>query len=185
MKKVLESKNLQQGYTLLEVLVATGIIGILLVVSSAIFINTIRSTNKANILTEARENSALVADTLKRDVRKVSSEAGSVSVSADGLTLTLVTIEGARNWVCVAESSGNNGYITRNGKTLTNKDPFTGVSWSNPNPQKSCYFSIFGSGENILVNFFYTLTEGASAHTAGQDLGVILEQEVSVSTRGF
>ncbi|HEY4694370.1 MAG TPA: type II secretion system protein [Candidatus Nanoarchaeia archaeon] len=176
-----QSRASEQGFTLLEILISTAVVGILMVVSSAIFINTISSNNKANIVNEAKENASLVTDTLERDVRRAS---GTVTVTTtDALspndTLTVNILGTPITWRCHREVSGNNGYISRNGRTVTNRDPSSGVSWS------TCLFSASGSTDNYLVKLDFTLTEGALSHGLGQNLRVTVNHQVSVSTRGF
>ncbi len=171
-----------KGYTLLEILVATAVIGVLLTVSSAIFINTVLSNNKASIVTEAKENAALIQDTLERDVRGAATAVVSGAGNVD-LTLTFSSTPTVV-WHCRAEAGGNNGYISRQvtggtEKTLTNRDRYGGVSWS------SCSFTASTGNVSYLVRFVFSLTEGVGVHTSSPDLRVVESNQLSVTSRGY
>lgn len=169
-----------QGYTLLEVLVSVAIIGILIVLASTIFINTLQSANKANITTEARENISLAAELLERDVRKAQ-DAQPVS---NGVILTY---SGSPNttWLCVAPTATANGYITRQRTGLdaspisvTNRDIVTGVS------ALTCNFLINGSTEGKIVNLDVTFTGGVRQGGA-VDSKISVSHRLSATTRGY
>lgn len=163
-----------QGFTLLEVLVVTGIIGILFVVSSQIFINTIRSANKANITNEARENGSLVSESLQRDVHRASA---AVVTGTTDLRLTYSDLSEIR-WVC------NSGFISRQvgagiAYTVTNRDETNGINV----PQAKCSFTVLGS-VNTLVTLDFEMTQGGSAG-ASQDSQISVQQRVVATTRGY
>lgn len=175
MKKLLFNKK---GFTLLEVLVTTAIIGVLFVVSSSIFINTIRSANKANITNEAKENSSLVIESLSRDVRASTD----VSPLGNSGAITITTASDVINWVCNAPSPTANGFVTRqavSGATLplTNKDPKNGVS-------SVCTFDVVGGGANSLVTINLSFTEGKGVTGGSQDIQTLVSHKVSISARG-
>lgn len=167
-----KTKNL--GFTLLEVLVTTAIIGVLFIMASAIFINTIRSANKANITNEAKENASLVIQSLERDVRNASS----YTVNDTGLQLALNYSGGSTvNWECKPAVVGANAYLTRQNLTVTNRDPVNGVSAS------SCDFLPHnGSGSTVLVTLKIRFTQGVGSG-ASSDLQVLVNHTVSFSNR--
>lgn len=180
MKEEMSLKEInKKGFTLIEVLVSVAIIGVLVTMAATIFINTVRSAKKADIINEARQNASLVLDSLQRDVRNASS----ATISADGFTLTLLGL-GQITWVCVGENYPTaNGFITRqlNGgsaMTVTNKDTSSGVS------VKVCGFKPVGSTTDI-VTLDFTMREGVAVQTAAQEYGVNLPFETSVTRRGF
>jgi prepilin-type N-terminal cleavage/methylation domain-containing protein len=85
----------EKGFTLLEILVVIGIIGIITGITSDIFIQIIKASNKANIVTEIKQNGDAVLNQLDRLVRNADSIAffgkrayGALSFSAFSLTST-------------------------------------------------------------------------------------------------
>jgi prepilin-type N-terminal cleavage/methylation domain-containing protein len=59
----------QKGFSLLEILVVVSIIGLIAGVTSDIFIQIIKSSNKANIVTEIKQNGDAVMNQLERIIR--------------------------------------------------------------------------------------------------------------------
>ncbi len=172
----------KKGFTLLEVLVTTAIIGVLFVVSSSIFINTIRSANKANITNEAKENSSLLIESLQRDVRN--STGASVTLAGlpgpTGDTLTITTASGSSiTWICSAATSTDNGYITREALTVTNRDPVNGVSVVDC----SNFFTVT-AGANYLLTIDFGFTQGKGVTGGSQDIQTLVSHKVSISARG-
>jgi prepilin-type N-terminal cleavage/methylation domain-containing protein len=185
MKSDLLKKN-SSGFTLIEVLVTTALIGILAVLSSIILINTTRNSNKANITNEAKENLALVAEYLARDIRSASD---ATALSATNLRLN--NPDGSWvDWFCVAGGAGVNNYIRRQltssagavliNLPITNRDPLEGVSYTN------CVFRHSGSlaGEKS-ASLEITFQEGKGISSGPQDLGVSVSQTITAFTRGY
>ncbi len=160
-----------KGFTLIEVLVTVAVVGIMMTLSSVIFINTIRNSKKSEITAEARENAALVIDRIQRDGR----EASSLTIDPTGTILNIDSDSGTIQWKCVTPGSGNRS-ITRTGTPVTNKNTVTGVSWS------SCSFSPTGTTTN-LAKIDVTLTEGSAVSTGPQEYGVNLQFSTSIATR--
>jgi len=178
----------EQGYTLLEILVATAVIGILFILSAAIILNTIRNNNQSNITNEIRENVSLVADTFERDVRKAfSAVVSQTDPTLTNDTLTLTQSDRTITWQCHKEDTANttNGYISRLDSTsgvrrpVTNRDPTNGVSWN------GCSFTRVGTSDKFLINLDFTLTEGAAVHTSASEFIVSINHKVSAGNRGF
>lgn len=163
----------QNGFTLIEVLVVVAVTGILTVMATVIFINTVRNSKKAEITSEARQNSALVIDRLQKDART----ATNLAISGTGRTLTISHPSGAIVWNCTLPSGTNNGFITRNSIAVTNKDNVDGVSLSD------CKFEPAGSGSSNFATMDFTFTEGEAVTTGPQEFGVDLHFQTSVSTR--
>lgn len=59
----------QKGFSLLEILVVVSVIGIIAGITSDIFIQIIKSSNKANIITEIKQNGDAVLNQLERIIR--------------------------------------------------------------------------------------------------------------------
>lgn len=166
------------GFTLIEVLVSLAVIGILATLASVILINTLRSSNKADITNEAKENIALVAEYLERDVRLASSV--SVDTITDRLTITnsdsSITI-----WDCESGSPGND-FISRQAPgvvalPLTNKDSKEGVNVSR------CEFR--SSASERVINLDLTLNEGKGISNGPQEFGVSVSETITAFTRGY
>ena len=189
MKKRSEAKiNTAFGFTLIEVLVSVAVIGILATLSSVILINTLRSSNKANITNEAKENLALVAEYLQRDVRSAA-DATYVSPPCGSSCTNQVTIYYTNHsviWRCISPGVGYNNYVTREdtGSVLgqlpvTNKDTTEGVSWS------VCRFSDSGSANNKVISLDLTLIEGAGISSGPQEFGVKVQETITAFTRSY
>lgn len=175
----------QKGFTLIEVLVTTAVIGILAVMSSVILINTVRNSNKANITNEAKENLALIAEYLERDVRRA------VSASVAGNVLDVINSDGTvTEWTCQPGAVNVNSFVRRDlqnssgtslyAASLTNRDSQEGVQWT------VCQFRQSGpSDDESIITLDITLTEGARASGGPSDLGVTVTQTITAFTRSF
>lgn len=172
MRKTLGKLN--KGFTLLEILVSVAVIGILISVSSAIFINTIRSANKANATVEARENGANVLELFAKDVRS----SADASPNGTSTSVLLNNSSGAITWNC----DNTEGVITRQvgsaGSILpvTNKDPQNGVSI------KDCSFETTSANGVYLVKILFTITQPSGV---SGDFSVNLPYSESYATRIF
>ena len=118
--------KLKQGFTLLELLVVVGILGILGAVASDIFINVSRSYNKANVIAEIQRSGNASLSQIGSEIRNAQSV-----TSPEPTTLNVVNSVGsAVAYTFVPEDADNqkNGYVARNGNPLTDNDYFTGVN---------------------------------------------------------
>lgn len=79
----------QEGFTLIEILVVTVILGLLLTVAANVFISILGSQNKTSLLAEIRQNASLVIDTFERDVRSAQRAALGCASPCESNTLTL------------------------------------------------------------------------------------------------
>lgn len=70
--------ELKKGFTIVELTVVIGIIGVLLTVGMNVFFQVVMSSNKATTEAELRQNTSLVMETVSREVRK----AGCLTVPA-------------------------------------------------------------------------------------------------------
>ncbi len=178
----------ENGFTLLEVLVTTAIIGVLFTVSAAIFINTIRSANKANITNEAKDNASLLIEKLQSDIKDSTSDlVSTTNVATPNDTLTIKPTSKLLNivWKCVDPATGNS-YVTRNDLntasgdlTVTNRDTVNGVS-----VQSCTNFFAATTANPPLVTVNVVFVQGSSAG-ASQDLTVLVRHKVSISARGY
>ena len=172
------SPERERGFTLIEVLVTVAVTGILTVLASVIFINTVRNSKKAEITAEARQNAALVIDRIQKDARGASS----LTTSGGGKILTIENGPDRIDWTCTAPTATANGFISREVNssgpiTVTNKDIVDGVSVSS-----TCTFSPAGAADLITIEF--TMTEGVDVLSGPQEYQVQLPFKTSVSKRG-
>jgi prepilin-type N-terminal cleavage/methylation domain-containing protein len=142
----------QQGFTLIEILVVIAIIGILTGITSDIFIQIIRGSNKANVVTEIKQNGDNILNQLERTIRNAeeitavgSTDTGWTYVDADTPWIDASSIVAPFTWTCatkycaiiVKNQGATGGYskIEIHAQTLTgsniggdkkcNSDPFT------------------------------------------------------------
>ncbi len=90
----MRTRNIQDGFTLLEMLVSVAIIAMISVVLSQVFISTIRTNAKTEILKEVKQNGDLAVDTLTRMVQNATSVTCPTTkslaiVNPDGNTTTI------------------------------------------------------------------------------------------------
>lgn len=176
-------RNSEVGFTLVEVLVTVAVTGILTLMATVIFINTVRNSKKAEVTAEGRQNAALVIDRLQKDAR------GALSLSVNnvpsGSTKETLTIESNSGdtivWKYIDPGPNDVKYITRSvagsDLTVTNKDPIDGISIG------SCDFTQ-GAGGTDFVDVSFTVTETPSLNSASQEYDVNLKFQTSISTRG-
>jgi len=113
----------QEGFTLIEILVVTVILGLMIAVASNVFVTLLRNQNKTNVLSEVRSNAALVVDTFERDVRSASKIE---TVCSSGCTYSDYTSPPAPAppiGVVTSSMTGNFGLV------LTYRDGATRVFW--------------------------------------------------------
>ena len=173
-----------KGFTLLELLVVTAILGVLIGISSTVFISILRSQNKTNITNEVRQNATLAIDLFERDVRSASD----ISLVGGPSTVRLEGAENATNvdWECVTAVGNNNGFIQRTvdgsgvDQVITNQDNQTGVSIDcTTNPT----FDVSASITPIVTMRFDAL-QGEEA-PGRADYEISLPFETTVGVRDF
>lgn len=175
--------NNQAGFTLLEVLVVTAILGVLIGVASNVFVAVLRSQNKTTITNEVRQNAILVIDLFERDVRSAE------SVAPEGVTTDIITLNYSDGteiiWTCEDETVVANGYFTRQVdppsgavEYITNTETDRGVSIICP----GAYQVTIGEEQIITLNF--NIKQGVSAPQR-VDYDINLPFETTVGTRVF
>jgi len=177
------------GFTLIELLVVTAILGILIGVSSSVFIGILRSQNKTNATNEVRQNANLVIDLLERDVR------GARSIQPTG-SQNLVTLSGTPSgdieWECREEviMPLTNGYIRRRvlpsvtWQDITNKDTQTGVSIDCSPPTFSFAFNVSSGTTSQIITVRFNARQ-ALLSPQRTDFQIELPFETTVGTRQF
>jgi prepilin-type N-terminal cleavage/methylation domain-containing protein len=94
-------KRSRKGFTLIELLVVTAIIGILIGISTTVFIGVLRSQNKTNVTNEVRQNAIHALDLFERDVR--SADSVTPIGATDTITANYTQASESVTWVCVKE----------------------------------------------------------------------------------
>ncbi len=175
----------QKGFTLIELLVVTAILGILIGISTTVFIGILRSQNKTNVTNEVRQNAIHAIDLFERDVRDADniSSSGPNTVTITKPDLTEIT------WVCTDATGGNNGLFTRtvNGGTpeeITNTNKTAGVDIECVETDGVDAFNVSGDANSTIVKLDFTAKQGVGAPTRN-DFNVIVKFETTVGTRKF
>ena len=118
--------SVKHSFTLIELIVVVGILGILSTVAADMFFNITRSYNKANIIAEIEQNANTALSSMTNEIRNalsVSPTSGNVTeiviVGQDGATVT---------FTFVSPTANDNGYLARNGFPMTDNERGTGVN---------------------------------------------------------
>lgn len=112
---------MNKGFTLVEILVVIAITAIVGTILVAIFANTLRGSNKAQILSNIKQNGQAVLENMDKTVRGADNV---VCTSADGTTLTVVRNGLYTRYKFFPSSADANGYIQQDNPVL----PETGTS---------------------------------------------------------
>lgn len=165
------------GFTLIELLVVTAILGILVGISSTVFVGILRSQNKTNATNEVRQNANLVIDLFERDIRSASAinwlPANAVP-PAQTAYFNSISVDlqdgGTVEWICEIESAGVNGGLRRDTDTadsnplqVTNFDPKSGVNIDCLDSNGNGAFQLTGGSNNQLVTLEFTAKQGVDA----------------------
>jgi prepilin-type N-terminal cleavage/methylation domain-containing protein len=197
--KVKSKLNQYKGFTLVELLVVTAVMGVLGVLSANLISSILRSQNKTTIINEARQNGNLVIDKFERDVKQsaevcpvdpmTSLPVCNIIASTSSTSVALTAYNGDTIvWDCQATSFKRGQGLDyaaaskpANMMDVTNSDAVNGVAVA------SCSFTVLPkAGSNIpqIVTLNFFLTQGSGA--PGKAEFRINEQfEVTVGTRAY
>jgi prepilin-type N-terminal cleavage/methylation domain-containing protein len=143
-----------RGFSLLEVLVAIGLTGMLAVAIFTVFFGSQRATGGLNRVIENRQNSRTALQLIERDVRMAGSGWGRIPVEGayDGDTLTLTTLEpGYGGSEAASDTLGMIGAL----------DLFTTLSSAMTTVTSTIKVA---SATGFAVNDFVVVTNDATAH---------------------
>ncbi|OGD86188.1 hypothetical protein A2Z23_03165 [Candidatus Curtissbacteria bacterium RBG_16_39_7] len=128
----LQKLTSNQGFTLIELLVVIVIFAILGVVGTDLFSSVIRGTNKANVISEVKQNGQLAMDMIERNIREARDASNPIiptpSPHPNTTVLDLIMTVGTVRFQFIPEGSTTNGQIYMNGEPITSTDPVTGVN---------------------------------------------------------
>lgn len=154
-----EKRSAIGGFTLIELLIVIVVLSILGVVAVDLFSSVLKGTNKAQIISEVKQNGQFLQNTLERKIRG----ATDAQVNLDLITLTTLAGTEVIQFVpaCLSCNPKTNGKITINGASVTNTDPLTGVDVT------TASFSLLPlvSSSPKVVQVDITLNQGVLAST--------------------
>ena len=178
------NNSYNKGFTLVELLVVTAVIGVLGVLSATLISSILRSQNKTAIINEVRQNGDLVISKFERDVKQssgISITGAACPPTCTGTSVTLTTYQGTDIiWVCTPAAAPADGGFTRNGTSVINEDSDNGVSVS------VCGFTLQSSaGANIpqIVRLQFTLEQRSDVQRA--EYQVREPFQVTAGTRAY
>ncbi|MDQ3098434.1 MAG: type II secretion system GspH family protein [bacterium] len=100
----------EQGFTLIEILVVIAIVGVLTGITSDIFIQIVRGSNKANVVTEIKQNGDNVLNQLERTIRnaeEITAMGGSntswTTVSTSVPWIDVSSVVSPYTWTCATK----------------------------------------------------------------------------------
>src|SRR3989344_3087538 len=110
-----------KGYTLLELMIATAIIGILAIVSTNLFFSISRGGSKVNVTAEVNQNGEVALGTVERLIRNAYSVASACTGEAAN-SLTVVDRYGREIIFSCVNVGQDIGYIASNSARLTSEN---------------------------------------------------------------
>ncbi|MDO8451442.1 MAG: prepilin-type N-terminal cleavage/methylation domain-containing protein [bacterium] len=149
------------GFTLVELLVAVGIIGILSSVISQVFFTTTRTNSKSDILTSAKQSGDFALDVMTRLIRSATGVTTDCAAGA-GFTSDAISILGPDNAITTFECLADSGSLriastSASSVFLTSTNvALTGTSCSNDSLRFTCVTS---GGVPRSVRISFTLSQ--------------------------
>ncbi len=107
-----------KGYTLLEVMVATAVIGVLAVVATNLFFSVSRGGTKVQVTAEVNQNGQIVLGTMERLIRNSLAVTSACAGEAAG-SLTVVDRQAREIVFSCQNVGGDDSYIASNSARLT------------------------------------------------------------------
>ena len=175
---VLKKRKISKGFTLIEILVVIGLLGIIVAVGSNMFFTTLKSSTKSKILTVVKQNgdyALTIMERLIRDSEKVIVNSDGVLCEAGMNKLKVKRLDGSEiEFTCEGEGTAGS-LIASNSARLTSPE----VKIDN------CSFDCFSQGEFYpqIVKINFTLSQ--LAETIRVEEQAIIDFEATVTTRNF
>lgn len=120
------------AFTLLELLVVIGIVAIVGVIASDIFVNVTRSYNKAEIITRVQRSGNSVLSQMTGEIRNARRVISPNPGGSDS-ELTIEDASGNQVTFSFTPAGADNGFVTRNGVAISDNDYETGVNVTSMN----------------------------------------------------
>ena len=175
-----QNKNNRQatGFTLIEILVAVGLLAIIAVIGSNMFFTTLRNSTKSKTLTTVKQNGDYALATIERLIR----DSEKVITNSDGSLCAVgmnkiktKRLDGSEvEFTCEGEGTAN-GLIASNSARLTSSDVKV----------DSCSFDCSSQGEFYpqVVAIDFTLSQAAVTTRPEEQASVNFK--TTVTTRNF
>ncbi len=158
---------MKKGFTLIEVVVVTGLLGIILLTVMGVFLNSMKATNKIKTEQRLDEVGKLVVERINRGIRPMASVDGYLTVctGAPLSTLTLVDTEGETSTLTCIDSR-----ITLGGENISSSQVTVDCA---TNFSISCD----SADDSPVIQVNFTLI---SAEAGSYDEGVLIEKSFSI-----
>jgi len=171
-------RKTEQGFTLVEILVVIGLLGIIVAIGSNMFFTTLRSSSKSKILTTVKQNGDYALATIERLIRDsekvITNSDGSLCVAGMNKIKTKRLNGDEIEFSCEGEGT-TDSLIASNSARLTSSDVKV----------DSCSFDCSSQGEFypqvVMINF--TLSQAAV--TTRPEEQASLNFKATVTTRNF
>jgi len=166
----------KNGFTLIELIVVIGVLGVVSIIFLSTIVNTLRGTNKANITGTVRQNGNYALGQIARTIRTAATvttpslPCNASSSPTSSTTLSVVSASGSSaTYVCTASPSAN---IMFNGNPLLDANSVTVTNCTFTCSQES-------SSDNPVVTIDFTL-QGVSASKFAEQVVPPIEFKTSV-----
>ena len=162
---------LSRGYTLLELVVSIGIIGILAVSATALFFSAIRGGGKVDVATEVKQNGQHALNTIEQITRNA------LDVNCLGVpdSVTLTARDG-NDVTFSCQDIGSGGYIASTSATLVRLT-------SQEVEVTACSFSCDEDVDNLrgpLIGVSFTVTQAGTAGDVSESASVDFATTVQI-----
>ena len=175
---VLKKRKISKGFTLIEILVVIGLLGIIVAVGSNMFFTTLKSSTKSKILTVVKQNgdyTLTIMERLIRDSEKVIVNSDGVLCEAGMNKLKVKRLDGSEiEFTCEGEGTADS-LIASNSANLTSSEVKV----------DSCSFDCFSQGDFYpqVVSIDFTLSQAVETTRLEEQAAVNFR--TTVTTRNF
>lgn len=175
------------GFTLIEILVALGIFGILTISGTALFVNVVQNTNRANIQNEVRQSASRVLSELAASIRTANcvkwDNAGGMATTVNLWTYSDNCVS---DIIDTYQFTFNSGQVTKNGQRLTpNNIAFLSCGTTAAKCSSSCVnglrLSSGATGNSVLVS----LTAQNATNVTRSDFCAAVTLSVTLTPRSY
>jgi len=176
-KKVTKLIILEEGFSLLELLITLAIFGILMVTTTSILVINLTVARKVKARSYAREETAFMFNVLKKDIRNAEE---ALTINPDNIEVKVVD-----------ENSQTHTYTWRMDNDIVQRAEVSEVSYKTPSDIKFYDLSFEGSceEENCIVKIsakaWTNGMPGSMEDTCDSKDKQCIQKEVVVSTRNF
>ncbi|MBM3205689.1 type II secretion system protein [Candidatus Shapirobacteria bacterium] len=179
-----KNKKQTHGFTLVEILIVVGILGIIAAVGTNVFFTTFRGSTKTKVLTKVKQNGDYALSTMERLIRNaqevvVDEDAGDLC-QANMSKIKIKKLDGTEILFSCENIGTVNGFIASDAARLTSNEVKVDI----------CSFSCTTKGLPGKLEFYpqaieinFTLSQAAVANRPEEE--ATLNFNTTVSTRNF